>query len=142
MKYSKEIVEEICKYINAGNNYKDSANLAGVSESTFYDWQRELESDGKPNPSYHVELVEALKKAENTCKARNIAFIQKAAQTTWQAAAWWLERKYHNEFALKTVMEHISDEDKPLIIKIVSEKKIDEPTGTTHKELSKTTVNL
>lgn len=104
-KYSKEIVDEICKYIRAGNNYEDSAILAHIGVSTFYDWQRQLESDGSPNPAYHVEFVDALKEAERECKARNIALIQKAGEKQWQAAAWYLERKYNNEYALKQINE-------------------------------------
>lgn len=94
MKYSQEIIDEICKYLKAGNNQHDSAVLAGISDETFHVWRRE-----KP------EFSEALKKAEYECKARNIAFIQKAAEKSWQASAWYLERKYNDEFALKQINE-------------------------------------
>jgi transposase len=40
MKYSKEIVQEICKYIEEGSNYEDAAALAGIGESTFYEWKQ------------------------------------------------------------------------------------------------------
>ena len=112
MKYSNEITEEICRYLQAGNNQHDSAVLAGISEETFYTWKKEK-----------AEFSEAIKKAEQICKSRNIAYVQKAAEKTWQAAAWWLERKYHDEFALKTVMEHGSNEDKPILVKIVEDNK-------------------
>lgn len=135
-KYSPEMVQEICKYLRAGNSQKDSALLAGLAVSTFYDWQREKESDGKPNPSYKVDFVEALKKAEVECKARNIAIIQQAGVKQWQAAAWWLERKYNNEFALKNIFEHGNKDDKPLMIRIIPEndnritnQKLPETTG-------------
>ena len=87
MKYSKETTAEICQYIEAGNSNKDAAALVGITETTFYEWVK------KP------EFSKSIKKAELRCKARNIAIIQKAASTTWQAAAWWLERKYANEYA-------------------------------------------
>lgn len=94
MKYSKEITDEICSYLSAGNTQRDSAALAGISEETYYTWQET-----------HFEFSEAVKKAEYRCKARNIAIIQKAAEKTWQAAAWYLERRYHDEFALKNFSE-------------------------------------
>ena len=31
-------------------------------------------------------------------KRRNIGLIQKAAEKTWQASAWWLERRYNEEY--------------------------------------------
>lgn len=112
-KFNPEIVDEICKYVRAGNNYDDAANLVGISEETFYNWQR---PDGD---AFHPEFVEALKKAKNECKARNIAYIQQAAEKTWQAAAWWLERRYSTEYAVRQIQDFgdIVDKDgkrKPL----------------------------
>ena len=95
MKYSQELTAEICKYLKAGNNQEDSAILSGISEETFYKWQREKDSDGEPNAEYHPEFTEAIKAAERECKARNIAFIQQAASKSWQAGAWFLERRYN-----------------------------------------------
>ena len=92
-KYNSEITDEICRYLRAGNSQKDSATLADISEETFYQWMK------KP------EFAEPIKKAEQECKARNIAIIQRAAEKTWQAAAWYLERRYNSEFALKQLNE-------------------------------------
>ena len=103
MKYSDEIVKEICKYIRAGNSHIDAAGLVDIDESTFYRWREKRAS-----------FASALKKAELECKARNIAIIQNAAQTTWQAAAWHLERKYSNEFALKQINELVGKDGQPL----------------------------
>ena len=112
MKYSKETVAEICKYLRAGNNIEDSCGLSGINPDTYYNWKKDKRK---------VEFHEAIKKAEQECKARNIAYVQKAAEKTWQAAAWYLERKYHNEFALKNVTELVGKDDGPLQIKIVEE---------------------
>lgn len=107
MKYSNEIVSEITNYIRAGNTQHDAAVLAGISDETFHVWKREKS-----------DFSEALKKAEQVCKSRNIAIIQKAAEKTWQAAAWWLERKYHQEFALKNIQELVGKDGQPLQISI------------------------
>lgn len=90
MKYGPEITLEISNYLQNGNNRTDSCILAGISYETFTVWMKD-----KP------EFSESVKKAEAHCKARNIAIVQKAALTTWQAACWWLERKHPDEFALK-----------------------------------------
>ena len=104
-KYSSEMTADICKWLRAGSSQRDSAVLAGISEDTFYTWIKE-----KP------EFSEAIKKAEQECKARNIAIIQKAGEKSWQAAAWYLERKYHNEFALKNVTQLVGPDDKEIEI--------------------------
>ena len=48
------------------------------------------------------EFSEAIKTAEAKCKKFHIGIIKRAAEKTWQAAAWWLERKHSEEFGLKS----------------------------------------
>lgn len=95
MKYKPQVVDDICKYLRGGNNRQDSAVLAGISKDTFYEWV-----NNKP------DFADAIEKAEAECKARCIAIVQKAALTTWQAASWYLERRYQDEFAIKYRLEH------------------------------------
>lgn len=108
MKYSQEKTQEICKRLSVGLNREDAATLSDISKETFYQWLK------KP------DFSDAIKKAELKCKERNVTIIQKAGITTWQAAAWWLERKHHNEFALKNIMAHEGKDGEPIIIKVVN----------------------
>jgi hypothetical protein len=87
MKYTPETVERICQFLKAGNTRKTSAIASGIGETTFYEWMND-----KP------EFSESIKRAEEEAVARNVAIINKAAQDTWQAAAWWLERRRRDEF--------------------------------------------
>lgn len=89
MKYGPEITQEIAAHLQNGSSRTDACYMVDIHYETFTQWMK------KP------EFAETIKKAEAVCKNRNIGLIQKAALTTWQAAAWWLERKYHTEFALK-----------------------------------------
>lgn len=100
MKYGPEKTLEIAQHLREGSNRTDACLLSDISYETFTEWMK------KP------EFSEPIKKAEAECKARNIKIIQKAAITTWQAAAWWLERKHHVEFALKNQWAQ-PDEDSP-----------------------------
>jgi len=102
-KYSPERVEEICKYISEGLSQKDAAILSGIGESTLYYWK----SESKENPSPLSEkdrlaLLESLKRAEAENKRRHIINIDTASNKSWQASAWWLERKYKDEFAVRS----------------------------------------
>lgn len=87
MKYTPQVVEQICNLLKGGNTRKTSAIAAGISEETFYTWMREK-----------LEFSESVKKAEEIAVARNVAIINKAAGDTWQAAAWWLERRRRDDF--------------------------------------------
>lgn len=90
MKYSPEKTQEICKRLEVGLGRTDACILSDISYETFTQWMK------KP------EFSENIKKSEIKCKERNISIIQKAAITTWTAAAWWLERKHADEFAQRT----------------------------------------
>ena len=107
MKYSKEKTQEICKRLELGMGRVDTCILSDISYETFTEWIKKS------------EFSEAIKKAEVKCKERNVSIIQKAAISTWQAAAWWLERKCHTEFALKTLLGGTVD-GQPLTIKIMN----------------------
>lgn len=89
MKYGPEKTAEICKNLEQGVNRTDSCVLADISYETFTVWMQ------KP------EFSEAVKKSETKCKQFHIENIRKASEKTWTASAWWLERKFHDEFGSK-----------------------------------------
>lgn len=111
MKYSKKIVKEICKLVSNGVFNKDAAICVGISEETFYRWQREKLVDGEPNPEYKSDFCESLKKAEAERKKNFILIIAQASTKQWQAAAWYLERVYRDQFSLKQIQEHKGEID-------------------------------
>jgi hypothetical protein len=83
-------LEDLLKWIRAGNNVTDSCMLAGISRETYYRWKDDADI------SYKIEL------AEKECKARVIAHWQNKIPTDWKAARDWLERKYKDEFSPRT----------------------------------------
>jgi len=87
-KYGEEMTQEICNHLKAGLNRTDACILVGIHYETFTEWMKK------------AEFAEAIKKAETSVKARNIAIIQRAGEKSWQASAWWLERKHKDEFAI------------------------------------------
>lgn len=93
-KLTPEFVAEACKFARAGLRNVDICKALSVSETSFYRWQQE------PRKGLEVELWDGLEKARAERKAFMIQTITNAAHAgTWQAAAWWLERVYPEEFA-------------------------------------------
>ncbi len=107
MKYGKEITHQIAELLAGGMGRVDSCDFAGISYETFTVWMGD-----KKKP----EFSEAIKKAEMACKQRNIARIQNASKKSWQAAAWWLERKHPEEFALRYKVEATGKNGGPLVV--------------------------
>ena len=93
LKLTEEVQDKICVAIRLGNDKKVAAALAGVSETTFYRW---LEIAELPNAKKEYrEFRESIERAEAEAEVTRIARITQAADNgTWQAASWWLERKF------------------------------------------------
>jgi len=83
-KKTPERLKIIYDNISRGMNQRDSAIMAGIDESTLYNWKK----DGS---SFSSELD----KRELAYKRSLIENIQQASKgKQWQAGAWLLERKF------------------------------------------------
>lgn len=102
MKYSKEKVEEICKYVSLGMTNESAAICSDINQNTFYEWMKKS------------EFCEALKKAKEKNEASNLAIIHRAKHKTWQAAAWLLERQHKDKYALLQKLEHTGPNGTPI----------------------------
>jgi len=94
-----EVVKRLEDALVAGNYYEDAAIAAGVGVRTFERWRAEGPRAKKGTLAWRFWRV--IKKAEMTAAHRNIMVIQKASAKSWQAAAWWLERKYPEKWGRK-----------------------------------------
>ena len=86
-KYNPDRVKTVCEALAIGLPRWVSAARAGIDHDTLLRWEHR-----------YGEFADAIKKAEADAVARNVALIQAAAPKSWQAAAWWLERKYTTEW--------------------------------------------
>lgn len=83
--------------LQAGNDQKIAAQMAGIGETTFYRWM-EMGAEEKAKKEYR-EFRESVERAIAEAEVAAVARIQQAAQNgRWQAAAWWLERKHSDRW--------------------------------------------
>lgn len=106
---TKEVQELICKCIRAGNNLGASAQSAGITPQAMNNWLREgqKKKDGK-----YFYFFQAVKKAEADAQVHAVAIIRNAMGKSWQAAAWWLERKVPQEWAKREYVEQVNKDEK------------------------------
>ena len=108
-KLTKELIEEAYKLVSEGNYDKDVYPILGIGEVTWYRWLREGE---KAKSGLKRQFWQAIKKAEKEAIVKNVGVIQKAAeQGNWQAAAWWLERRYYEDWGRKEKVDLAADKD-------------------------------
>lgn len=91
-----EITASLARDLKAGLTRSCSAIRAGISPRTLTYWM----AKGRAGHEDFVSFVATIEKSERDAEARNVAVIQTAATKTWQAAAWWLERKFPESWSL------------------------------------------
>lgn len=93
-KLTTELAEEAIKLVKGGASNADVIAWLGVAEGTFYSWIRD------PKNKAQQALSQGMKKAETERKLWHLQRIHKAAEDgDWKASAWYLERRYPNEYA-------------------------------------------
>ena len=117
-KLTRETVDCLLTGIRAGMPYRLAAEAAGISETTFYAWQRGVfprGADKELKSQFSKELMRA--RAEAALKL--LLIIQRAAHTDWRAAAWILERRFPEDFG-KQVFEHTGKDGGPIAHDVTS----------------------
>lgn len=103
-KYEAQTIERLIQAIGAGLTIEDACVYGDIHKSTFYDWIQT-----------YPDFSDAVKTAEVKAKMRRILRIELAAQNgAWQADAWYLERKYPEEFGRKLTLQ-VAPEDAALL---------------------------
>lgn len=97
-KLTPRVQASLVRDLKAGLTRACACVRAGITYATLKTWVHRGRKGGKDNAAYSTFLA-AVKKAEQDAVARNVGVIQKAARKTWQAAAWWLERKAPQDWA-------------------------------------------
>ncbi|MDI6617883.1 MAG: IS630 transposase-related protein [Clostridiales bacterium] len=101
-KLNSDIVEKVYKYVAAGNYIETVCQYLNISKQTYYNW---LKKGEKAHSGLYFDFVDAIKRAEAEAEMRNVTLIQKAGSTTWQAAAWYLERKHPDKWGKREQMD-------------------------------------
>lgn len=97
MKYDKHHIDIIIKALSEGEGRVRACKAANICYDTFLEWMEQKS-----------EFLEAVKKAEMTGNDK-IKDLQKRKiidSPQWQSGAWWLERKYPEEFGLRQNLIH------------------------------------
>jgi len=100
--------------VSAGNYIETAAELAGVTNVTFYNWMKR----GRQTQSgKYFEFLNAIKKAEARAEVMRVSRIAKAGQEgNWQADAWYLERRYPDRWGRRQRLEHTGKNGGPIIV--------------------------
>lgn len=97
-KFTPETVNALLAGVRAGLPFRLAAEAAGISETTFHEWQSGKLPRGA-DKMLKAEFSDQLTRAKGESARRLTALISSAATDDWRAAAWLLERRFPRDFA-------------------------------------------
>lgn len=116
-KLTPEVQDKIVTALRAGNYQETAATYAGVEPRTFYRWMERGENNPEDEP--YRQFRQAVEKAKADSEVRDVALIDRAAADgSWQAAAWKLERKHPNRWGRVTRTEISGPEGQAVKVEI------------------------
>jgi transposase len=93
-KLTPELQEKLINLLRRGNYIETAAACSGIHKDTFYHWMKR----GARGDKAYVAFAEAVHRAMAESEAMDLAIIQRASTTQWQAAAWRLERRFPEKY--------------------------------------------
>ena len=128
-KLNEKVKDIVCDYIRKGNTYEAAAAAAGIWPATIFNWKKwgERAKTGK-----YFDFLEEVKRAELEAERLFVEAIAKAAfNGTWQAAAWFLERRRAEGWARKDHLDLTSGGEVIKIKQVILEMPEVKENGTT-----------
>lgn len=107
---------QIVNMVRGGSFALVAARANGIHQATYHAWMArgrdaERDDDGhcvNPDDQLYADFHDSVKDAEAAAEVQSIALIRQSANNgTWQAAAWYLERKYPDRWGRK---DHVRQE--------------------------------
>lgn len=104
--YTEEKHLAIIEGLLAGNSRSNAFKLTGLHVDSVFEWLRKGRERPEEYPQY-VQLLADIEFAEATFESDQVGIVKAAADAgTWQAAAWWLERRKPQEWGRHETVRH------------------------------------
>ena len=129
-KLNTDTIGKLDKALKLGLANSKAATFAGISETTFYRWQKraiEIDEECQGNPDNIKDVAdlelwefwESIKKAKVDGEINHLGNITSAANNgVWQASAWFLERSNPNDWSKREKDDENAGKKEPIVVKI------------------------
>ena len=126
------MIDEIASYIELGFTIKDTCEAVGIMKSTFFDWRSQGKRDRENGiKSLFSEFSDSIKKGKHKIKQLMLSKIVQAANENWNAAAWWVERNFPEDYSLRPELRKTKSKSKTKNV----ESDVDEITNRLNEKL-------
>lgn len=132
-----ELSQRALDAVRMGGSLRDAALYAGLNPNAVNDWctdGRALAPDHPEHPK--VIFEQRVAEARNAVKLESLALLRQSARDRvseqgtslkgdWKAAAWWLERRYPEEYAVKK--EGVNPERAAGLLGVLMDRVLSDP---------------
>lgn len=113
-KLNENIQQVIIETLLQGNTRGCAAARAGISYSTFNNWMQRGEAiEDQPNPTdedkEYFAFFDLVNRAEAEAHAQSVKNVVGQGKKNFQAAAWWLERRFDKDWNKTDRVEHAGE---------------------------------
>ncbi len=87
--------------LKASGSTETAIRCSAIGRNTFYAWQKKYRDGERDGGHVKANLFDFMEQVETTLGERKKAYeklIYAHARTNWSAAAWWLERRFPEEY--------------------------------------------
>lgn len=102
-KLTPDTQKRLLDLIRAGVAQKRAAQACGLAAATFYEWMAD-------KPDFRTEV----EKAYAECVSAKVLKLRKYEDDSWQAVAWWLERREREDYGRIDRHEHTGKDGTPM----------------------------
>jgi len=107
-KNNKYILKALFDTLKSGRGRVAATKAAGIHYDTFCEWMKDTDF----SESVQKAEMEGLNTVKETCESVLMKAATRTMKPAWQAAAWMLERKFPEEYALQSKHDHTSKGEK------------------------------
>jgi len=118
-KLTLEVQVTIVQAIHGRSPRETAARYAGIDRSTFYRWLERGDPDGEAEADAPFrDFRDAVERALVETEVKAVAQIAKAAESRWQAAAWYLERVVNPAVYGRKRVEITGPDGEPVAVRV------------------------
>ncbi len=117
MKLTRLRIDKLIELIKKGYTVHAACASAGVGRVTYYKWIKQGKADAdRGSQSLQRQLFDGALDAEALHEQTHLDHIIEASTKTWQASAWYLERRYPERYGKRVVLPEQEANDEIIII--------------------------
>jgi 16S rRNA C967 or C1407 C5-methylase (RsmB/RsmF family) len=111
-KIDDRFIATFCSHLRISGSVETAIKKVGIGRETFYGWVRAVKS-GR-GTQWQKRFFREVEEAESEVKLMREHMLTKHFDKNWVALAWWLERKYPNEYGQRKQLPDVNEEERTI----------------------------